>query len=157
MRQSRLVPDTLAGAVHVPDRCGAVPVSRAMLDNEARRLWDELPSGGVVWLSGELGAGKTTFVQAIVAAAGGGAARSPTYALVHEYASPHGPLFHADCYRLRNPEEALDLDFPDLVRRGRLVLIEWPERAGRYAPPPHVHVKLAHAGIPEDRLFERIA
>ena len=65
-------------------------------------------------------------------AAGCAPARSPTYALVHEYAGPGGLIVHVDCYRLARPDDAADLDFPDLLGRARLLLIEWPE--GEDAP-----------------------
>jgi len=107
----------------------------------------------VVWLSGELGTGKTAFVQAVARAAGATGARSPTFALVHEYPSPAGPVIHVDCYRLRTEDEALDLDLPGLQRRARLLLVEWPERAGPYAPAPTLHLRLAHTADPERRLL----
>jgi len=126
------------------------------LNAAALSLWQELAPGSVVWLTGELGAGKTTLVQAVTAAAGAERARSPSFALVHEYRSPHGVVVHADCYRLREPEEAIDLDFDGLVRQARLLLVEWPEKAGPYAPRPDAHVRLAHADDPEHRLLERV-
>ena len=126
------------------------------LEREAGALWRSLPPGAVVWLSGDLGAGKTTLVQAVARAAGAAPARSPTFALVHEYPSPEGTIAHVDCYRLRNPEEALDLDLVALAGRCRLTLIEWPERAGRYAPAPNVHLKLWHVEAPERRLLEHV-
>lgn len=129
----------------------------ADLRREAAHWWKTLPPGSVVWLSGDLGTGKTTLVQAIADAASAAPARSPSFALVHEYPSPAGPLIHVDCYRLRHPEEALDLDFPELVRRARLLVIEWPERAGRHAPPPDLHLRLSHARAPDVRTIERVA
>lgn len=132
-------------------------VSLEQLRDAAARLWDELAAGSVVWLTGELGAGKTTFVQALARAADAEAARSPSFALVHEYASPHGLLVHADCYRLREPAEAIDLDFPGIMRDARLLLVEWPERAGSFAPPPDAHVNLSHTDRPDHRVLERVA
>lgn len=121
---------------------------------EGARIWRESSPGSVVWLSGDLGAGKTTLVQAVVAAAGAGRARSPTFALIHEYQSAAGTLAHVDCYRLRRPEEALDLDLPALARASRLTLIEWPERAGAFAPSPDQHLRLSHASRADRRIFE---
>ncbi len=132
-------------------------VSLDQLREAATRLWNELAPGSVVWLSGELGGGKTTFVQAVAQAAGAERARSPSFALVHEYASPHGLLVHADCYRLREPAEAIDLDFPGLMREARLLLVEWPEKAGSFAPPPQAHISLSHADRPDRRVLERVA
>jgi tRNA threonylcarbamoyladenosine biosynthesis protein TsaE len=129
-------------------------VTLAELEAEAATVWRALRPGAVVWLSGELGVGKTTFVQAVARAAGAEPATSPTFALVHEYPSPEGPLIHVDCYRLRQPSEALDLDFPGLERRARLLLVEWPERGGGYVPPPDVHVRLAHGDRPDRRVLE---
>jgi tRNA threonylcarbamoyladenosine biosynthesis protein TsaE len=130
-------------------------VSLDELATEAAAVWRSAPVHGVIWLCGELGVGKTTFVQAVSRAAGAAPARSPTYALVHEYASPDGVIVHVDCYRLKHPDEALDLDFPALERRARLLLIEWPERAGRHAPPPDVRITLAHAATPDQRILDR--
>jgi tRNA threonylcarbamoyladenosine biosynthesis protein TsaE len=129
-------------------------VTLADLADEAGRLWGRLPAGSVVWLIGDLGAGKTTFAQALARAARATPARSPTYALVHLYASPEGPIAHADCYRLRHPDEARDLDLAGLHRDSRLLMIEWPERAGPHAPPPDVQVRLHHGATPALRLLE---
>lgn len=119
-------------------------------------MWRALPAHAVVWLSGDLGVGKTAFAQAITRAAGAQAARSPTYALVHEYTSPQGTVVHVDCYRLRTPDEAIDLDLAALRRRARLLLIEWPERAGAYAPAPDRHLRLHHVPDPDRRGLEWI-
>lgn len=132
-------------------------LSLTELEAAAREVWAALESGGVLWLTGDLGSGKTTFVQALARAAHAAAASSPTYALVQEYASPAGPIAHVDCYRLRSPEEARDLDFAGLAARMRLIVIEWPERAGRYAPPPDVHLRFDYADVPDRRMLERIA
>jgi len=129
----------------------------AELEQEAAAAWRVLPPHAVVWLTGELGTGKTTFVRAVTRAAAAAPARSPTYALVHEYASPDGPIVHVDCYRLRTPDEALDLDFPALRRAARLLLVEWPERAGEHAPPPDLHLRLCHVDDPDRRGVERVA
>ena len=143
------------GAAGPGDDVGRM-VSLADLECEAVRLWGSLPHGAVVWLSGELGAGKTALVRAVARAAGAEPARSPTFALVHEYASPTGVIAHVDCYRLRTPEEALDMDLFALAARARLTLIEWPERAGPLAPPPQVHVKMSHGAVPELRELELV-
>lgn len=126
------------------------------LERAARAWWRSLRPGSVVWLSGELGAGKTALVQAMARAAGAEPARSPSFALVHEYPSPEGSLIHVDCYRLRRPEEALDLDLAALAARARLLLIEWPERAGGFAPPPDLHLKLEHVTLPDRRSVEPV-
>ncbi|GIW53509.1 MAG: hypothetical protein KatS3mg081_2864 [Gemmatimonadales bacterium] len=126
----------------------------SQLEEAALQWWRELPRGAVVWLTGDLGTGKTTLVQAFTRAANATPATSPSFALVHEYASPEGPLIHVDCYRLRRPEEALDLDLPELARRARLLFIEWPERAAPFVPEPDLHLKLFYGSSPDRRRIE---
>lgn len=104
---------------------------------------------------GDLGAGKTTLIRAIAQGLGvATAATSPTYALVHRYAGPRGPVFHLDCYRLRSPEEAADLDWEALLSEGDAVLIEWPERAGAWVPEPTMRLRLSHLDDPGRRALE---
>jgi len=122
---------------------------------EGEELGRTLPPGAVLAFEGDLGAGKTTFVQAIVRGLGvDTAATSPTYALVHRYAGPRGPVFHLDCYRLRDPEEAADLDWEGLLGEGDAVLIEWPERAGPWVPEPTMRFRLSHLDDPGRRGLE---
>lgn len=97
----------------------------------------------VVTLTGELGAGKTTLAQAICRGYGVGApVTSPTYALVHEYASARSPVYHIDLYRLNSPDDLTQLGWDELLRERALVLIEWPERAGNHLPGEHVPLAL---------------
>lgn len=120
----------------------------------AENLGRTLAPGEVVWLSGELGAGKTTFVNAMIRGLGAQSrATSPTYALVHHYETPGGPVYHVDCYRVRKPEEAYDLDW-ETLGSGALLVIEWPERAGHWAPRPTRHITLAHTPNPAVRRVE---
>ena len=117
-------------------------------------LGQTLSPGEVVWLSGELGAGKTSFVKHLVRGLGAELpATSPTYSLVHRYVAPGGPVYHVDCYRLRTPDDAHDLDWETLIS-GRALLIEWPERAGAFAPRPTRSVALAHTTDPDIRRVE---
>jgi tRNA threonylcarbamoyladenosine biosynthesis protein TsaE len=99
----------------------------------------------VVTLRGDLGAGKTTLAQAICR--GYGVAEpvtSPTYALVHEYASPRGPVYHLDLYRLADARELDGLGWDEIVGAHALVLVEWPERAGGRVPTGAVSLDLEH-------------
>ncbi len=132
-------------------------VSLAQLGDIARSLWERLPDGAVLWLSGELGAGKTSLVRVLCDMAGAAPATSPTFALVHEYQSEGGLIVHVDCYRLRSPEEAADLDLDALQRSARLVAIEWPEKAGPFAPPATIHLRLEHVDDSDLRRVRRIA
>jgi len=117
-----------------------------------------LAAPAVIGLSGDLGTGKTTLVQAICRSLGARVlATSPTYALVHHYETPADrPVYHVDCYRLRSPDEARDLGFDDMVREGAIVLIEWPERAGPWAPPLDRHFRLTYGEAPDIREVEEI-
>jgi tRNA threonylcarbamoyladenosine biosynthesis protein TsaE len=131
------------------------PVTQAELEAEGEAIGRALPAGAVVTLEGQLGAGKTTFVRAIARGLGVGAgATSPTYALVHRYPGRRGPVFHLDCYRLRSPEEAADLDWEGLLRDGDAVLIEWPERAGAWVPAATQRFRLHHLADPGHRGLE---
>lgn len=108
-----------------------------------------------VAIRGDLGAGKTTLAQAICAGYGvTEPVTSPTYALVHEYASPRSPVFHIDLYRLNSEAELTNLGWHDIVASQALVLIEWPERAGASLPADHVPIDLEHLpGDPDHRVL----
>lgn len=130
-------------------------LTEAELIAEAERFGRALPAGSVVYLEGELGAGKTTAVRAIARGLGvEETTSSPTYALVHRYAGRRGPVFHLDCFRLRSPAEAADLDWEGLVGEGDVLLVEWPERAAGWVPPATHRVRLAHVADPERRAVE---
>lgn len=104
-----------------------------------------LRAPAVVALSGDLGAGKTTLTQAI--AAGLGVTEdvtSPTYALVHEYGSARGTVWHLDLYRLRDAGQLAQLGWDDILASGDVVLIEWPERAADALPADARALRLEH-------------
>ena len=84
------------------------------------------------------------------------AATSPTYALVHHYAGRRGPIYHLDCYRLRTPDEAADLDWEGLMTDADALLIEWPERAGAWLPARTRAYRLHHGEDPEQRGLEEL-
>lgn len=106
----------------------------------------------IVTLSGDLGSGKTTLVQAICRGYGvREAVTSPTFALVHEYAAPRSPVLHLDLYRLSGEKDLMSLGWYDLLGAEALVLIEWPERAGSLLPPSHVPIALEHSATDPDR------
>jgi tRNA threonylcarbamoyladenosine biosynthesis protein TsaE len=132
-------------------------LSRAELTEEGELLGRSLPPRTLLAFEGELGAGKTTLIQAIARGLGvTGAATSPTYALVHRYRGRRGPVFHLDCYRLRSPEEAADLDWEGLLSEGDAILVEWPEKAGAWLPEPARRFRLHHLADPERRGLEAL-
>jgi len=121
-------------------------------------LGREVPHGSVIALEGDLGAGKTTFAQAVVRGLGvREQATSPTYGLVHRYDGRRGPVFHLDCYRLRQAEEAADLDWEGLLAEGDVLLVEWPERAGAWLPAPTRRFRFHHLPDGARRGLEEIA
>ena len=130
--------------------------SESELREKGHQLGSSLMPGSVVLLEGDLGAGKTTLIQAIARGLGVAEnATSPTYALVHRYQGARGPVYHLDCYRLRHPDEAADLDWETLLQEGDAVLIEWPEKAGSYVPAATLRIRLDHvADHPDLRTLE---
>lgn len=108
-----------------------------------------LPLVGSVWLSGDLGAGKTTLTRYWLQALGHkGAVKSPTYTLVEPYSiqQENGstkPVYHADLYRLQDPEELSFIGFDEyLDEPNALVIIEWASRADSYLPPPALFIDM---------------
>jgi tRNA threonylcarbamoyladenosine biosynthesis protein TsaE len=111
----------------------------------------------VVYLEGELGAGKTTFARGFLNAAGvAGAVRSPTYTLLELHELEGLTLLHVDLYRLRDAAELESLGLRDWARPGCLWLIEWPERGGRRLPPPDLTLTFA-VGAPAHDIDLRAA
>jgi tRNA threonylcarbamoyladenosine biosynthesis protein TsaE len=134
---------------------GALRLRADELSRFGEELGRALSAPAVIGLSGELGTGKTTLVQAVCRGLGAHTTvTSPTYALVHHYHAGGRIVYHVDCYRLRSPDEARDLGFEDMTREGAIVLIEWPERAGPWAPPLDRHFQLAHDADPAVRIVE---
>jgi len=133
-------------------------LSADALQRFGEALGRDLAGPAVIGLSGELGTGKTTLVQAICEGLGARVlATSPTYALVHHYETSDGrPVYHVDCYRLKTPDEARDLAFDDMAREGAVVLIEWPERGGPWTPPLDRYFKLSYGDSPDIRELEEI-
>jgi tRNA threonylcarbamoyladenosine biosynthesis protein TsaE len=132
-------------------------LSRTELQAAGEAVGRSLQPGEIVTFEGDLGAGKTTFIQAVVRGLGvHQPATSPTYSLVHRYQGARGPVFHLDCFRLRSSEEAADLDWEGLLAEGDAILVEWPERAGDWIPQPARRFRLSHVEDPERRQLERL-
>ncbi|NRD69805.1 tRNA (adenosine(37)-N6)-threonylcarbamoyltransferase complex ATPase subunit type 1 TsaE [Psychrobacter okhotskensis] len=111
-----------------------------------------LPLSGSVWLAGDLGAGKTTLTRYWLQALGhSGAVKSPTYTLVEPYSIQQNddsikPVYHADLYRLQDPEELSFIGFDEyLDEPNALVIIEWASRADSYLPPPTMFIDMTQA------------
>lgn len=106
-------------------------------------------------LYGAMGAGKTTFIQAICRQLGSDdTVTSPTFAIVNEYAVNGGSsVYHFDFYRIRDLEEAFDLGYEDYFYGGSYCLIEWPERIEALLPEKYVRVEIVVE--PDDTRFIR--
>jgi tRNA threonylcarbamoyladenosine biosynthesis protein TsaE len=116
-------------------------------EESGRRLARARPPGetalAVVYLSGELGAGKTTFARGFLGACGvANPVRSPTYTLIEPYTCGALVIVHVDLYRLRDPGELDGLGLSDYARPGHVWLIEWPEHGAGRLPPPDLTVSL---------------
>jgi len=109
------------------------------------RLGGALQAGDVICLQGDLGAGKTTFVQGIAQGWGSvDSVSSPTFILVNMYRrADQSQLFHMDAYRLESTSEAEELDLDSMLTQGAL-LIEWPERMNGLIPNERLWVNLEH-------------
>ena len=124
-------------------------------EEDTRRLALQLaalPLSGSVWLAGDLGAGKTTLTRYWLQALGHtGAVKSPTYTLVEPYSIEQKdglikPVYHADLYRLQDPEELSFIGFDEyLDEPNALVIIEWASRADSYLPPPTLFIDMTQA------------
>ncbi len=126
---------------------------RVMLRNEAEtlalagRVHSALSSGALVFLHGNLGAGKTTFVRGWLRAAGfSGAVKSPTFTLVEEYRFEDRMVYHFDLYRLNHPEELEWMGFRDYLRPDAVCFVEWPERGAGFLPRADLDIRLEMAG-----------
>jgi tRNA threonylcarbamoyladenosine biosynthesis protein TsaE len=114
-----------------------------------------LTAGMVVYLDGDLGAGKTTLVRGLLRALGdAGLVKSPTYALVEVHVVSGLNLYHFDFYRFNYPEEYLDAGLEEYFNGEGVCLVEWPQQAAPYLPPCDVHIRLAVAGDGREALVE---
>jgi tRNA threonylcarbamoyladenosine biosynthesis protein TsaE len=105
--------------------------------------------GDVISLNGDLGAGKTVFVQGLAAALGvTGRITSPAFTIVHEYAA-RWPILHIDVYRLNSYQEVLDLGFEELIDPGAILLVEWGEAVGPLLPRRYLEVVMRQPSEPD--------
>lgn len=101
----------------------------------AERLGSFLRKGDCIALSGDLGAGKTTFVRFLLKALNPSIEEvpSPTFTLVQIYETTCAPIYHFDCYRLKNAEDLIELGFQEACQEGT-TLLEWPEKIEAFLP-----------------------
>jgi len=103
--------------------------------------------GRTLYLSGELGSGKTTLVRGLLRALGhAGRVKSPSYPLVELYVLSRLNFYHFDFYRIRDQAEWLDSGFREYFNAQSACVVEWPERVGALLPPPTLSILLEIAG-----------
>jgi tRNA threonylcarbamoyladenosine biosynthesis protein TsaE len=113
----------------------------------AAELLKSLPARAVIALHGDLGSGKTCFVQGVAEALGvTEPVTSPTFTLVNEYRGTRA-LTHVDLYRLSDPDEALAMGFEELIESDGITAVEWAERAEELLPIGTLHLRFR---TPED-------
>ncbi len=131
-------------------------MTRQLPDPEATRalgqalgeaLAAQAPHTFMLWLRGDLGAGKTELARGVLAGLGHqGRVPSPTYTLVEPYGLAGTTVLHVDLYRLRDPAELDDLGLADALAAGAIALVEWPERAAGRLPTADLEVRLEVSG-----------
>jgi len=119
----------------------------AATENLGATLWQRLPEKSLVFLNGELGAGKTTLVRGVLRAAGyQGAVKSPTFTLVEEYEIAERKILHFDLYRISDPEELEWIGIDDYMAQKSLCFIEWAQLGEGVLPCPDLILTLTLQG-----------
>jgi tRNA threonylcarbamoyladenosine biosynthesis protein TsaE len=119
------------------------------------RLASQLQSGTKLYLSGDLGTGKTTLARGILRGLGyGGSVKSPTFTLVELYKLSTLDLHHFDFYRINDPEECSDAGFREIFDSDSVCLVEWPEKAAGFLPEPDIAIRMQHA--PKGRIIHLV-
>jgi len=128
-------------------------VSLHELELAATQFMKRLNIGDVIYMEGDLGAGKTTFVRAAIQSVAGigEVVPSPTFTLVQTY-DTHPPIWHYDLYRLTDPQEILELGIEEAFSQG-VTFIEWPQRMGDLYKGRHYSIILNSSNQADHRLL----
>ena len=119
------------------------------------KLAELFSTGGLIFLNGDLGAGKTTLVRGLLRSlAYQGIVKSPTYTLVEPYEIKGRKIYHFDLYRLADPEELEYMGGRDYWNSDALCIIEWPEKAQGYLPEADLVVNIEYLDEGRDASFQ---
>ena len=128
----------ISGEMYFPDE-------QSLIDF-ANKFACDMPVPLVIWLEGDLGAGKTAFTRGLIHALGyKGRVKSPTYGLLEHYQLASLKVLHMDLYRISDPDELEFLGVEDLLDEQTVLLIEWPDKGGSWLPKPHFKFKFSYA------------
>lgn len=115
-----------------------------------------LKAPAVIYLSGELGTGKTTFVRGALRSLGyQGRVKSPTFTVVESYSINQIDIYHFDLYRLSDPEELDFIGIRDYASERSITFFEWPDKGQSFIPPATVKIMLTHAGTARHAKIEQ--
>lgn len=121
----------------------------ATMEEIGMRLGRVCPGGTLIFLQGDLGAGKTTLVRGFLHGRGyTGRVKSPTYTLLEPYRAGRSSVYHLDLFRINDPEELEAIGIRDYFDGEGICLIEWPEKATALLPVPDLHIMITfgHSG-----------
>jgi len=125
--------------------------SEQKLEVFANKFASDLHLPLVIWLQGDLGAGKTSFARALIHALGyKGRVKSPTYGLLEQYQIASLQVLHMDLYRINDPGELEFLGLEDLLDDKTILLIEWPDKGGDWLPEPDFIFEFGYASEGRD-------
>jgi len=117
------------------------------MENLGRSLAAASPTGSRIYLQGELGAGKTTWVRGFLRGLDHkGNVKSPTYTLVESYQLHGQSIHHLDLYRINDPDELEAIGLREYLDGSGICLVEWPERAEDRLPEPDLLIRIEIAG-----------
>lgn len=113
------------------------------IEQVAAQVWEQIQNNPVVAFHGNMGAGKTTFIQQLCKQAGvKDTMSSPTFSIINEYRSPAGSIYHMDLYRLNSEVEAQRAGVEEYLFSGARCFVEWPEKAPGIFPDETLHVTI---------------
>jgi tRNA threonylcarbamoyladenosine biosynthesis protein TsaE len=121
------------------------PQTEQAQEQIGRALAQVCAGNGLIFLKGDLGAGKTTFARGFLRGMGHtGSVKSPTYTLIEPYEINGNHCYHLDLYRLADPDELEFLGIRDLLEGNAVLLVEWPEQGGDALPAPDLLVTILY-------------